>query len=275
MHKPNRLENCFTDLKLANKKAFIPYISAGYPDYESSLALFKALPDAGADIIELGMPFSDPMADGPIIQAANTAALTKGITTVKILQMVTEFRKADDVTPIVLMGYYNPIYSYGIMRFLDDAEKAGVDGFIIPDLPPEEDAEFRIPAYDRNMNIIRLATPTTDAERLPTVLKDASGFLYCVAVAGTTGGQSADPAVLCDYVKNMRLQTDLPVAIGFGVNTPEQAKAMATAADGVIVASAIIKRITAKLDDKGEPRPSMSKEVIDFVAQLATAVHSA
>lgn len=274
MSNPNRLEKRFQELKSAKKKAFIGYISAGYPNIEASEKLLMGLPKAGVDIIEIGMPFSDPMADGPIIQAANTMALAGGITTPKILEMVARFRQEDNETPIVLMGYYNPIYSYGIMRFLDDAKKVGVDGFIVPDLPPEEDAEFRIPAKDRDMNMVRLVTPTTDAARLPTVLKDSSGFIYCVSIAGITGSRSADPQVLCDYVANMRTQTDLPVAIGFGINTPDQAHDMARAADGVIVASAVIKRITAHLDADGNPSPTMQEDVLAFVTDLAKAAHS-
>ncbi|MDD3182341.1 MAG: tryptophan synthase subunit alpha [Alphaproteobacteria bacterium] len=275
MSKPNRIEKRFASLKEANKKAFITYVTAGYPNPEAYAEILMGQAKSGVDLIEIGFPFSDPMADGPIIQAANVQALKEGMTLAKVLELVTLFRKEDNETPIVLMGYYNPIYSYGIMRFLDDAAKAGVDGFIIPDLPPEEDAEFRLPAKDRDINIIRLVTPTTDAKRLPTVLKDSSGFLYCVSIAGITGSVSADPIHLNTTVETLRKSTDLPIVIGFGVNTPDQARDMAKAADGVIVGSAIVKRITANLDEDYKPRDGLTADVLGFVATLAKATHSA
>ncbi|MGE4352155.1 MAG: tryptophan synthase subunit alpha [Bdellovibrionales bacterium] len=274
MSKPNRLEKRFELLRAEGKKALITYATAGYPSLEAYAELLNGLPKAGADIIEVGVPFSDPMADGPIIQAADVRALEIGTTLPKILEMVAAFREQDQDTPILLMGYYNPIYSYGIMRFLDDAAKAGVDGFIIPDLPPEEDAEFRVPAKARDLSFIRFVTPTTDAARLAVITKDAAGFLYCVSVAGITGGASADPSALAKFVEGIRPATDLPVAIGFGVSSPEQARATADAADGVIVGSAIIKRITASLDEKGEPGADMVKDVLGFVKSLADAVHA-
>lgn len=274
MTKINRLEKRFLALKEAGKKAFITYATAGYPNLEAYERIFKEMPKAGVDIIEIGFPFSDPVADGPVIQAADVQALERGTTMAKVLKMIANFRKEDNETPIVMMGYYNPVYSYGLMKFLEDAEAAGIDAFIVPDLPPEEDAEFRLPARDRNMNIIRLVTPTTDAKRLPTVLKDASGFLYCVSIAGITGAVGADPSDLYKTVETLRQSTDLPIAIGFGVHTPTQAREMAKVADGVIVGSAIIKRITTNLDEKGEPKTGMHEEVMGFISELAKAVHS-
>lgn len=273
MTSPNRLDTRFAALKESGKKAFIAYVTAGYPNPSTYAEILAGMADAGVDIIEVGFPFSDPMADGPIIQAANVQSLKEGMTLPKVLELVTEFRKKDQETPIVMMGSYNPIYSHGIMRFLDEAAAAGVDGFLISDLPPEEDAEFRIPAKDRDMYVIRFVTPTTDAHRLPTVLKDAKGFLYCVSVTGITGSKVADPAHLVKAVGALRDKTDLPVAIGFGINTPEKAHEIAKAGDGVIVGSAIVKRITAHLDEQGAPREGLVKEVLAFIKDLAQAVH--
>ena len=274
MSQPNRIEARFAALKNAGSKAFIAFTTAGYPDLETYPALLAKLPAVGVDLIEIGVPFSDPMADGPAIQAANNQALRKGISLARILGMVRDFRAHDNETPIVLMGYYNPIYSYGMMRFLDDAQKAGVDGFIIPDLPPEEDEEFRVPAQQRGLNIIRLVTPTTDATRLPVVLDKASGFLYYVSITGITGSASATAHNVSEHVEAIRANSPLPVAIGFGVNTPAQAKEMAQAADGVIVGSAIIKRISAHLDENGVPTQGMIDDVLTLVSDLANAVHS-
>lgn len=273
MAELNRIETRFQKLRQEGRKAFIAFTTAGFPNLAAYPQLLEKLPEAGVDLIEIGVPFSDPMADGPAIQAANNQALREGITLAKILDMVRYFRTKDNETPIVLMGYYNPIYSYGMMRFLDDAQKAGVDGFIVPDLPPEEDEEFRVPAKARGLNVIRLVTPTTDKTRLPTVLKDASGFLYYVSITGITGGASADAANVKEHIDAVRAQTDLPIAIGFGVNTPAQAKEMATLADGVIVGSAIVKRASAHLDDHGKPASGMQADVLTFVSDLANAVH--
>ncbi len=275
MNTQNRLDKRFAALKKENKKAFIAYITAGYPNPESYAELLMGQAKAGVDVIEIGFPFSDPMADGPIIQAANVQALKEGMTLTHVLKLVAAFRKQDNETPIVLMGSYNPIYSYGIMRFLDDAAKAGVDGFLIPDLPPEEDSEFRLPAKDRDMYQIRFITPTTDSKRLPTVLKDSKGFLYFISIAGITGSRSADSADLNKAVESLRQSTDLPIAIGFGVNTPEQAHDMAKAADGVIVGSAIVKRITSHLDENGKPDSAMTSDVLNFISDLAKGAHSA
>jgi len=273
MAEPNRIDTRFHTLREQGRKAFIAFTTAGYPNLGAYPLLLEKLPAAGVDLIEIGVPFSDPMADGPAIQAANNQALREGITLAKILDMVRDFRTKDNETPIVLMGYYNPIYSYGPMRFLDDAQKAGVDGFIVPDLPPEEDEEFRVPAAARGLRVIRLVTPTTDAERLPTVLKDASGFLYYVSITGITGSASAEAANVKTNIDAIRAQSDLPIAIGFGVNTPAQAHEMAALADGVIIGSAIVKRISAHLDDYGKPSPTMLDDALTFVGDLAKAVH--
>lgn len=270
----NRLDARLATLKAAGQKAFIPFITAGYPTLELSSTILAGLPQAGADIIEIGMPFSDPMADGPAIQNANLKAFKAGITVPKILDMVRHFRKTDNETPIVLMGYYNPIYSYGIMRFLNDAKKAGVDAFIIPDLPPEEDEEFRVPADLRDMFMIRLITPTTNEQRLPTVLKGAKGFLYCVSITGITGDVSGNPIALTNYVNQVRLKTNLPIAIGFGVKTPEQAHEMAQASDGVIVASVIMEHIAQNLDSTGAPREGLIASTLAFIAAIAQGAHN-
>jgi len=273
MSTPNRLDARFAALKAANKKAFITFTTAGYPDLDNFKKILGQLPKAGVDIIEIGVPFSDPVADGPIIQQASIVALQGGITLAKVLDAVREFRKEDNETPIVLMGYYNPMYSYGIMKFLDDAGKAGIDAFIVPDLPPEEDAEFRLPAKDRDLHVVRLITPTTDANRLPTVLKDATGFLYCVSIAGITGSASADSGKLNDYVERIRMNTELPIAIGFGINTPQQAYEMSQAADGVIVGSAILRRMASQLEAGHEGDSFDVGEVIAFVAEMAEGAH--
>lgn len=274
MNNPrNRLDVRFAALKAAGRKAFIPFATAGYPNIPICSKLIQALPKIGADIIEIGMPFSDPMADGPAIQAANLQAFKASITVPKILELVAAFRKTDNETPIVLMGYYNPIYSYGVMKFLDDAKKAGVDAFIIADLPPEEDAEFRIPAEARDLYIIRLITPTTDEKRLPAVLQDAKGFLYCVSINGITGSGSGDAEALTRYVAGVRAKTDLPIAIGFGVKTPEQAHAMAQASDGVIVASVIMDRLGRYIAADGKVGDGAFEDTIDFVCDIAKGAH--
>lgn len=274
MNNPiNRLEARFAALKAAGRKAFIPFATAGYPNLDIFPQLLAGLPKAGADIIEIGMPFSDPMADGPAIQTANIQAFKAGITVPKILDFVRGFRKTDNETPIVLMGYYNPIYSYGVMRFLDDAKKAGVDAFIIPDLPPEEDAEFRIPADSRDLFVTRLVTPTTDENRLPTVLKDAKGFLYCVSITGITGAAEANASKLTDLIGRIRQQSDLPIAIGFGVNTPEQARTIGQEADGVIVGSAIMNRIASHIDTNGNIGAGLVDDVLSFVTNISRGAH--
>ncbi len=270
----NRLDARFAALKAAGKKAFIPFVTAGFPDLENFGKLLAALPAAGADVIEIGMPFSDPMADGPAIQAANICAFKAGISTAKILEFVKAFRKKDQATPIVLMGYYNPIYSYGVSRFLDDAKKAGIDALIVPDLPPEEDAELRQPADKRDLRVTRMATPTTDAARLPKILDGANGFIYYVSIAGITGSKSASADDLKENLSRIKAATQLPVCVGFGVSSPAQAKEMAeTQADGVIVGSAIISRILQKMDGEGGGAQEAVKETLSFIADLAAAVH--
>lgn len=261
-----RIDAKFADLKAQGKKAFVAYVMAGDPDYETSLEIVKGLPGAGVDVIELGMPFTDPMADGPTIQLAGQRALEGGQTLEKTLQVARELRKGDDTTPIVMMGYYNPIYSRGVDAFLRDARDAGVDGLIVVDLPPEEDDELCIPAQAAGLNFIRLATPTTDDARLPAVLQNTSGFVYYVSITGITGAANAQAADVGPEVARIKSATDLPVIVGFGVKTPESAQAIAEVADGTVVGSAIVKLI-----EDGRPVP----EILDFVASLAGGAHRA
>jgi len=261
-----RIDAKFAALKAQGKKAFVAYVMAGDPDYATSLEVVKGLPGAGVDIIELGLPFTDPMADGPTIQAAGQRALEAGMTLQKTLDLATEFRKTDDSTPIVLMGYYNPIYSRGVDRFLADATAAGIDGLIVVDLPPEEDDELCIPAQEAGLNFIRLATPTTDDKRLPKVLQNTSGFVYYVSITGITGAAEAQATDVAPEVARIKAKTDLPVIVGFGVRTPETARAIAGAADGTVVGSAIVGEIGA-----GKP----ATEVLAFVKSLADGAHSA
>lgn len=262
----SRIDAKFAALKAEGKKAFVAYLMAGDPDIERSLAVMKGLPAAGVDVIELGMPFTDPMADGPTIQAAGQRALDGGQTLQKTLDMVTAFRAGDQVTPIVMMGYYNPIYSRGVERFLSDAAAAGIDGLIIVDLPPEEDSELCLPAQAAGINFIRLATPTTDAQRLPKVLQNTSGFVYYVSITGITGAAAAQAGDVGPEVAKIKASTDLPVVVGFGISTPETARAIAGVADGCVVGSAIVKEIAT-----GRP----VAEVLDFVAGLAAGAHAA
>ncbi|MGB5837360.1 MAG: tryptophan synthase subunit alpha [Albidovulum sp.] len=261
-----RIEKKFAALKGEGKKAFVAYIMAGDPDLETSQALMMGLPAAGVDVIELGMPFTDPMADGPTIQLAGQRALEAGQTLQKTLDMVAAFRKTDTTTPIVFMGYYNPIYSRGVDRFLADAHAAGVDGLIVVDLPPEEDAELCIPAQAAGLNFIRLATPTTDDKRLPKVLQNTSGFVYYVSITGITGAAAASAADVAPEVARIKASTDLPVIVGFGVRTPDTARDIAGVADGTVVGSAIVKMV-----EEGRPVP----EILAFVAGLAAGAHSA
>ena len=261
-----RIDDCFARLKAARKKAFVAYIMAGDPDQATSLAVMQGLPAAGVDVIELGLPFTDPMADGPTIQLAGQRALDGGMTLDRTLQMVRDFRAGNTTTPIVLMGYYNPIYSRGVDLFLTQAKAAGIDGLIIVDLPPEEDSELCLPAQAAGLNFIRLATPTTDAKRLPKVLTNTSGFVYYVSITGITGAAAASAGDVAPEVTRIKASTDLPIIVGFGINTPEASQAIAAVADGCVVGSAIVKLI-------GEGRPV--EEVLGFVKGLADGAHRA
>jgi tryptophan synthase alpha chain len=269
-----RIEKRFADLKKEGRAALVTFTMAGDPDYATSLALAKALPKAGADVIELGMPFTDPMADGPSIQAAGVRALKAGQNMNKTLTLVREFRKGDDATPIVLMGYYNPIYIYGVDRFLSDAKASGVDGLIVVDLPPEEDEELCIPALKAGVNFIRLATPTTDDKRLPTVLKNTSGFVYYVSITGITGAAAPDAGKVGAAVGRIKKHTQLPVAVGFGVRDAARAKAIAEGADGVVVGTALIDALCGTLDKDGKAGAGSVKAVTDLVASIAEGVRA-
>ena len=262
----SRIDNKFASLKADGKAAFVAFVMAGDPDYERSLAIVKGLPSAGVDVIEFGMPFTDPMADGPSIQAAGQRALAAGMTLDKTLQMVRDFRAADRTTPIICMGYYNPIYSMGVTEFLAQASDAGVDGLIVVDLPPEEDDELCLPAVQAGLNFIRLATPTTDTARLPAVLANTSGFVYYVSITGITGAAAAHADAVAPDVARIKAATDLPVCVGFGIKTPENAASIARVADGVVVGSAIVDRIGA-----GNP----CQDVLDFVRSLSEGAHTA
>lgn len=261
-----RIDDKFATLKSEGRKAFVAYIMAGDPDYARSLEVMKGLPGAGVDIIEMGLPFTDPMADGPTIQLAGQRALAAGQTLEKTLQMVRDFRAANTQTPIVMMGYYNPIYNHGVEAFLKDAKAAGVDGLIVVDLPPEEDDELCLPANRAGLNFIRLATPTTDDKRLPKVLQNTSGFVYYVSITGITGAAAARSADVAPEVARLKAQTDLPVIVGFGIRTPDTAREIASVADGAVVGTAIVARIA-------EGRPVA--EILDFVRGLADGAHSA
>src|SRR6188508_2294811 len=270
-----RIDRRFADLKAAGRAALVTFLTAGDPDPETSLALVRALPAAGADVIELGMPFTDPMADGPAIQMSSQRALKAGQTLKKTLDMVRAFRNGDDVTPLVLMGYYNPIYVYGVNRFLRDATSAGVDGLIIVDLPPEEDEELCLPALKAGLNFIRLATPTTDDKRLPAVLKNTSGFVYYVSITGITGAAAPDPGKVAAAVARIKRHTKLPVAVGFGVRTAEHARAIAVGADGVVVGSALVDALRQSLDKNGNADSGTVKAVTNLVSTLAEGLRSA
>ena len=262
----SRIDAKFAALKAEGRKAFVAYVMAGDPDYETSAAVIAGLPSAGVDIIELGLPFTDPMADGPTIQLAGQRALEAGQTLEKTLQMAREFRAKDDTTPIVLMGYYNPIYNRGVDQFLADAKAAGIDGLIIVDLPPEEDSELCVPANAAGLNFVRLATPTTDDKRLPVVLQNTSGFVYYVSITGITGAAAAVATDVGPEVARIQGATELPVVVGFGIKTPEAAQSIAKIADGAVVGSAIVERIG---------RGDSPDDVLAFVKGLAEGAHSA
>ena len=261
-----RIDAKFADLKAQGKKAFVSYVMAGDPDFDRSLEIVQGLPAAGVDIIELGLPFTDPMADGPTIQLAGQRALDGGMTLKRTLALATEFRKDDDTTPIVLMGYYNPIYSMGVPAFLKAAKTAGIDGLIVVDLPPEEDSELCLPAQEAGLNFIRLATPTTDDNRLKRVAQNTSGFVYYVSITGITGAAEAEAGDVAPAVERIREATGLPVVVGFGVNSPAKSRAIAQVADGVVVGSAIVSQIAAG---------KSADEVLAFVKSLADGAHSA
>jgi tryptophan synthase alpha chain len=270
-----RIDSRFAELKKQGRAAFVTFLMAGDPDLATSLEIIKALPKAGADVIEIGMPFTDPMADGPAIQASGLRALKAGMTLKKTLAMVRAFRSEDAATPLVLMGYYNPIYIYGVDQFLIDAKSAGVDGLIIVDLPPEEDTELCLPAMKAGLNFIRLATPTTDDRRLPAVLENTSGFVYYVAITGITGGASADSTAVGAAVARIKRHTKLPVCVGFGIRTPQAANAIAQRADGAVVGTALVDALRNSLDAEGRATSKTVAAVADLAASLAQGVHGA
>jgi tryptophan synthase alpha chain len=270
-----RIDSRFAELKEQGRAALVTFLTAGDPDPETSLAILRAIPAAGADVVELGMPFTDPMADGPAIQMSSQRALKAGQTLKKTLDIVRAFRQSDDAMPLVLMGYYNPIYIYGVDRFLRDAKSAGVDGLIVVDLPPEEDAELCLPALKAGLNFIRLATPTTDDKRLPAVLANTSGFVYYVSVTGITGAASPDPGKVGAAVARIKRHTSLPVAVGFGVRTAEQAAMIASGADGVVVGSALVNALKGSLDGDDKATAKTVTVVINLVAELARGVRGA
>ena len=270
-----RIDARFAELAKQGRSAFVTFLMAGDPDPKTSLDIIKALPKAGADIIEIGMPFTDPMADGPSIQAAGLRALKAGMTLKKTLEMVRGFRKDDDATPVVLMGYYNPIYIYGVTKFLADAKSAGVDGLIVVDLPPEEDEELCLPALKAGLNFIRLATPTTDDKRLPAVLANTSGFVYYVSITGITGSAAPDTDKVHAAVTRIKRHTKLPVAVGFGVRTAKQARAIAAGAEGVVVGSALVNVVKESLDKNGKATSRTVKAVTQLVSELAGGVRRA
>jgi len=270
-----RIDARFNTLRAEGRAGLVTFTTAGDPDYETSLAIVQALPKAGADLIELGVPFTDPMADGLAVQAAGQRALKAGQTLKKTLALVQTFRKGDDTTPIILMGYYNPIYIYGVDQFLKDAKAAGVDGLIVVDLPPEEDEELCLPALKAGLAFIRLATPTTDDKRLPTVLKNTAGFVYYVSITGITGAAIPDTTKVIAAVARLKRHTDLPIAVGFGVKTAEHARAIAEGADAVVVGSALVEAVRTSLDGNGRATAGTVKAVADLVASLAAGVRTA
>ena len=270
-----RIERRFAELEQAGRGGLITFLCAGDPDPAISAGIVAGLPAAGADLIELGMPFSDPMADGPAIQAGSLRALKAGMSLAKTLELVRGFRRSDDATPIVLMGYYNPIWRYGPERFLDDARAAGVDGLIVVDLPPEEDDELCLPAQGRGLRFVRLVTPTTDDRRLPKVLSNTSGFLYYVSITGITGTRAPVADQVGAAVARLRRHTALPVAVGFGLREPAQAAAVARLADAAVVGSALVAHIADSLDADGQATPGLQETLLARVRELAAAVQNA
>lgn len=275
MSAVTRIDARFKELAGEGRAGLVTFITGGDPDYDTSLAILKALPKAGADIIEVGVPFTDAMADGPPIQASSLRALAAGQSLKKTIAMVREFRATDNTTPIVLMGYYNPVYIYGVDKFLKDAKEAGVDGLIVVDLPPEEDEELCLPAMKAGINFIRLATPTTDDKRLPAVLKNTSGFVYYVSIAGVSGAATPQTSNVIDAVTRIKRHTKLPIAVGFGLKTPEHARSIAEGADAAVVGSALVEAVRTSLDDKARATPKTVKAVTDLVSALAEGVRSA
>lgn len=271
----SRIEQRFGKLKQENRAGLVTFTTAGDPDYLTSLNILKGLPDAGADIIEIGMPFSDPMADGPAIQEASIRALKNNMTLAKTIAMIREFREKDHETPVILMGYYNPIYIYGVKKFLNEANDAGIDGMIIVDLPPEEDGELAIPAKEAGLAMIHLATPTTDQTRLNTILKNGSGFLYYVTIAGITGTAKPDLTPVKNALESYRKNTDIPMAVGFGIKTPEDAASFADFADAVVVGSAIVDIIKQNVIEENVANSALESRVLSFVGELATGVRNA
>lgn len=270
-----RIAGRFAKLKQEGRGGLVTFVTAGDPDFDTSLEILKGLPAAGADLIELGMPFSDPMADGPAIQASSLRALSNGMTLKKTLDLARKFRAGDSDTPLIMMGYYNPIYQYGVERFLVDFKGAGGDGLIIVDLPPEEDDELCLPALKTGVNFIRLATPTTDDKRLPKVLSNTSGFVYYVSIMGITGTRSAADADVASAVQRLKRHTDLPVAVGFGIKTPDQAAAVARVADAAVVGSALVARVADGLDGVGKAKPALAGDMLKLVRELADGVRNA
>ncbi|ACJ00202.1 tryptophan synthase subunit alpha [Rhodospirillum centenum] len=270
-----RIARRFARLRAEGRAGLVTFLTAGDPDHATSLALLKGLPAAGADLIELGMPFTDPMADGPAIQASSLRALTAGARMTRTLDLVRDFRRDDPDTPVILMGYYNPVFSYGVDRFLADAREAGVDGLIVVDLPPEADDELCLPALKAGVSFVRLSTPTTDERRLPAVLAHTSGFVYHVSITGITGAGSASEESVSAAVARLKRHTDLPVAVGFGITTPDQAAAIARVADAAVVGSAIVRRLEQTLDADGRATAATVPAVLDFVRTLAEGVRTA
>jgi len=268
----SRISARFAELKKSNRCAFAPFITAGDPDFETALALLKALPAAGADLIELGIPFSDPMADGPVNQASYLRALAAGMTLPKVLDLVRKFRKVDKATPLILMGSYNPIHAYGTARFAKDAAEAGIDGLLIVDLPPEEDEVLRAPASLHGLDVVRFVTPTSDGKRLDTILDGASGYLYYVSMAGITGTKPIETEDVEASIAALRTRTALPVTVGFGIRTPQQAGRIARFADGVVVGTAIVEQV---YENVNAPRAELVANVAEFCAALAKSVHAA
>jgi tryptophan synthase alpha chain len=270
-----RIDACFVALRREGRAGLVTFVMAGDPDPDTSAAILKALPEAGADVIEIGMPFTDPMADGPAIQAAGLRALRAGQNLAKTMDLVRDFRSCDTATPVVLMGYYNPIYIYGVARFLADAKAAGVDGLIVVDLPPEEDTELCLPALRAGLHFIRLATPTTDDKRLPAVLANTSGFVYYVSITGITGAAAPDAGLVVEAVRRIKRHTDLPVAVGFGVRDAASAAAIAQGAEAVVVGSALVEKVRLSLNAAGKATPATVAAVTAVVAELAAGVRNA